>query len=115
MRTRAIALPDDFPEIVVICGSARFTNQWIAKELSLELEGKIFLTVARIDHSGPKEEVFGHAAAQLMDRVHKRKIDLADRVFVLNVGGYIGSSTRSEIAYAQSLNVPIDYLEPPLL
>ena len=39
------------------------------------------------------------------------KIDLADRVFILNVGGYIGDSTRSEIAYAKKLKKPIDYLE----
>ncbi len=46
-----------------------------------------------------------------LDELHKRKIDLADEVLVLNVGGYIGESTRSEIDYARSLNMPIRYLE----
>jgi hypothetical protein len=46
-----------------------------------------------------------------LDELHKRKIDLADEVLVLNVGGYIGSSTRSEIEYAIAHNKPIRYLE----
>ena len=48
-----------------------------------------------------------------LDELHKRKIDLADRVLVLNVGGYIGDSTRSEIRHAQEIGKPIDYLEVP--
>ncbi|MDE2105440.1 MAG: hypothetical protein KGL39_49895 [Patescibacteria group bacterium] len=46
-----------------------------------------------------------------LDELHKRKIDLADEVLVLNVGGYIGDSTRSEIEYAHSIGVPVRYLE----
>jgi hypothetical protein len=47
-----------------------------------------------------------------LDDLHKRKIDLADEVFVLNKDGYIGSSTRSEIDYATKFKKPIRYLEP---
>jgi hypothetical protein len=43
--------------------------------------------------------------------MHKRKIDMADEIFVINVGGYIGSSTASEIKYAQATGKPIKYLE----
>lgn len=46
------------------------------------------------------------------DELHKRKIDLCDEVFVLNVGGYIGESTKSEIEYAKKVGKPIFYLEP---
>jgi cell division protein FtsB len=46
-----------------------------------------------------------------LDELHKRKIDLADEVLVLNVGGYIGESTRSEIEYARKLGKPVRYLE----
>ena len=49
---------------------------------------------------------------EMLDELHKRKIDLADEVFVLNVGGYIGESTRSEIEYAQEHQKKIRYLEP---
>lgn len=45
------------------------------------------------------------------DELHKRKIDICDEVFVLNVGGYIGESTRSEIEYALSIGKPVMYLE----
>ena len=47
-----------------------------------------------------------------LDDLHKRKIDLADEVFVLNVDDYIGSSTRSEIDYAEAHGKPIRYLAP---
>lgn len=49
--------------------------------------------------------------AQQMDELHLRKIDLADRVIVMNVGGYIGDSTRREIAYATARGKPVSYLE----
>ena len=44
--------------------------------------------------------------------MHKRKIDMADEIFVINVGGYIGFSTRSEIEYAKATNKVVSYLEP---
>lgn len=47
----------------------------------------------------------------MLDDMHKRKIDMADEIFVINVGGYIGTSTRSEIEYAKANNKPIRYLE----
>lgn len=47
----------------------------------------------------------------MADELHKRKIDICDEVFILNVGGYIGESTRSEINYAKSIGKPIKYLE----
>lgn len=46
------------------------------------------------------------------DQLHKQKIELADEVFILNVGGYIGESTRSEIEHAMKIGKPIKYLEP---
>ena len=47
----------------------------------------------------------------MLDDMHKRKIDMADEIFVINVGGYIGESTRSEIAYAEETGKKINYLE----
>jgi hypothetical protein len=49
----------------------------------------------------------------MLDDMHKRKIDLADEIFIINAGGYIGSSTMSEIEYARKTNKPVRYLEPP--
>jgi hypothetical protein len=61
-----------------------------------------------VDHIGDREGV-----KEVVDELHKRKIDLADEVFVINVGGYIGDSTRSEINYAFHHNKPISYLDIP--
>lgn len=47
-----------------------------------------------------------------LDELHKRKIDLADEILMLNVGGYLGSSTRSEIEHVISVGKTIRYLEP---
>ena len=48
----------------------------------------------------------------MLDNMHKRKIDMADSIYVINVGGYIGESTRSEIDYATRHGKEILYLEP---
>lgn len=48
---------------------------------------------------------------EMLDDMHKRKIDLADGIYVINVGGYIGDSTRSEIAYAKAHGKKVEYLE----
>ena len=49
----------------------------------------------------------------MLDDMHKRKIDMADGIYVINVGGYIGASTRSEIDYALAHGKKVEYLEPP--
>ncbi len=54
--------------------------------------------------------MLGQDVADRLDELHLRKIDLADEVFILNVGGYIGESTRKEIEYAQRQGKPIKYL-----
>ncbi|MEU8238118.1 hypothetical protein AB0C07_07735 [Actinoplanes missouriensis] len=65
------------------------------------------------DDTGPGEGVGpGSAAKAALDDLHKRKIDLADEAHVLNVHGYIGQSTRSEINYAEAAGKPITYMEP---
>lgn len=100
------------PEVVVLCGSTRFSEAWVKARYDLTLEGKIVLTIGCDTKS---DEGLGITPEQkeALDELHKRKIDMADRVFVLNVGGYIGASTRSEIEYAEWFEKPIDYLENP--
>ena len=48
---------------------------------------------------------------EMLDDMHKRKIDTANEIYVINVGGYIGDSTRSEIEYAKTMGKPVHYLE----
>lgn len=109
---RRIDLPPSFPEIVCLCGSTRFMEAFQSANLRLTLDGKIVLSVGCNTKSDVGLGVTSKAKVAL-DELHKRKIDLADRVLVLNVGGYVGPSTRGEIMYALSHGTPVDYLEPP--
>ena len=107
---------DGRPEIVCLCGSTRFYDMFQAANYDLTMLGKIVLSVGFYPHSKAMHghgEGVGHDSVEkvALDELHKRKIDLADRVYVLNVNGYIGASTRSEIEYAIAHGKPVDYLE----
>lgn len=109
-------LTKDFPKIVCLCGSTRFGIEFQRVQLNETLLGNIVLTIGCNMKSD--KEIFEHYSdAELkdmktrLDELHKRKIDLADEVIILNVGGYIGESTMSEIAYAIANNKKIQYLE----
>ena len=77
----------------------------------LTLEGNIVISVGLFGHSGD-EEVWTPGMKEMLDNMHKRKIDMADAIYVINVGGYIGESTRSEIEYALRNGKKVYYLEP---
>lgn len=77
----------------------------------LTLEGNIVISVGLFGHSGDNE-VWSKGTKEMLDDMHKRKIDMADEIYVINVGGYIGSSTRSEIDYAKAHGLIVNYLEP---
>ncbi len=84
----------------------------------LTLEGNIVISVGLFGHSGDQEvwddmdEGALSKTKEMLDDMHKRKIDMADSIYVINVGGYIGESTKSEIKYAKEHGKRIDYLEP---
>ena len=78
----------------------------------LTLEGYIVISVGLFGHSGD-DEVWKPGTKEMLDDMHLRKIDLADEIFVINVGGYIGESTRREIEYAEDTGKNINYLEKP--
>ena len=109
------------PKIVCFCGSSRFIEQFGIFMWEYEKAGNIALGLHWLPPSYFDElnrpAVDDHQAeaeglAEKMDELHLRKIDLADEVFILNVGGYIGESTRNEIEYAKKLGKKIKYLEP---
>lgn len=103
------------PTIVCLCGSTRFYEAFQQANYDRTMAGEIVLSVGFYPHakaeSGHGEGV-GHDSAEkvALDELHKRKIDLCDYVLVLDVGGYIGSSTRSEIEYAEKIRRPVYYL-----
>ena len=109
---RRMAPWDTRPEVVVLCGSTRFSEAWAQARYDLTLAGKIVLTIGCDTKS---DDGLGLTTEQKfeLDELHKRKIDIANRILVLNVGGYIGESTRSEIEYAEWFEKPVEYLEPP--
>ena len=97
-------------KVITLCGSTRFKDAFIAAQKRLTFEGNIVISVGLFGHSGDSEAMDAETKAML-DDMHKRKIDMADEIYVINVGGYIGSSTRSEIEYAQAAGKPVNYLE----
>jgi len=97
-------------KIITLCGSTKFKDEFIAEQKRLTLEGSIVISVGLFGHSGD-DEVWPDSTKVMLDDMHKRKIDLADEIFVINPGGYIGQSTKSEIEYATETEKPVRYLE----
>ena len=95
---------------ITLCGSTRFKEQYLEAQKRLTLEGNIVISVGLFGHSGD-DEVWTDGTKAMLDDMHKRKIDLADEIFVVNVDGYIGESTRSEIEYAKANGKVVKYLE----
>ena len=98
-------------KVITLCGSTRFKEAFLEAQKRLTLEGNIVISVGLFGHSGD-EEVWAPGTKEMLDDMHKRKIDMADEIYVINVGGYIGESTRSEIEYAKKNGVTVNYLEP---
>ena len=100
--------------VITLCGSTRFKNEFLEVQKQLTLEGNIVISVGLFGHAGDNE-VWTEGTKEMLDDMHKRKIDMADEIFVINVDGYIGTSTASEIEYAQAHGKPVRYLEPESL
>lgn len=96
--------------VITLCGSTRFKEQFLEAQKRLTLAGNIVISVGLFGHSGD-DEVWTEGTKEMLDDMHKRKIDMADEIFVINVGGYIGQSTRSEIDYALRNGKIVKYLE----
>lgn len=102
------------PRIVCLCGSTRFVDTFNEWRKRLTLEGKIVLSIELVTTQSRQEDPQHNdlEVKKALDELHLRKIDLADEVMILNVGGYIGESTRKEFNYAIEHNKEIIYLEP---
>lgn len=102
------------PKIVCFCGSSRFIALMAILMWECEKLGKIALGLHLLppNYSGikPHHQAEAEGIAEAMDALHLRKIDMADEVFIVNVDGYIGESTRREIWYAEKLGKTIKYL-----
>ena len=105
--------------IICLCGSTRFTREMLVKQWELTKQGYIVVSWCALPddyyngvdkaHIGDQEGV-----KAFVDGIHKRKIDISDEVLVIDINGYIGTSTRSEIYYAIKHGKPVRYLSEEL-
>ena len=104
-------------KVITLCGSTRFKDEFMKVQKDLTLKGNIVISVGLFGHSGDDEvcknmdEGTLTKTKEMLDDMHKRKIDMADEIFVINVGGYIGDSTKTEIEYATKTGKKVNYLE----
>lgn len=104
--------------VVTLCGSTKFKDDFLRVQKELTLKANIVISVGLFGHSGDAEvwenrrdDTFTRTK-RMLDDMHKEKIDLADAIYVINPGGYIGTSTWSEICYAKMTGKIIDSMEP---
>lgn len=108
------------PTITTLCGSTRFPEAFALANMHLSLEGRIVIGLGLMGHA---DEPRGarHLTSdgdettpikQGLDTLHFAKIDLADGIYVVNVGGYVGSSTRREIQHARSTGKAVEWMFP---
>ena len=104
-------------KVITLCGSTKFKDEFLKAQKDLTLKGNIVISVGLFGHSGDFEvwenmdEGTLTKTKEMLDDMHKRKIDMADEIFVINVNNYIGDSTKSEIEYAIKTGKKVNYLE----
>lgn len=94
-------------KIITVCGSYKFKKEMSEITEKMALKGNCMLTP--IELTKPNKEAYTEDEALMIDKMHKEKIKLSDAILVVNVNGYIGSSTKSEIEFAKKLNKEIIY------
>lgn len=99
--------------VITLCGSTRFKKEFLELQEKLTLEGNIVISVGVFRHADNID--INAATKAMLDDIHKRKIDMADEIFVIDVDGYIGKSTKSEIEYAKAQKKKVVYLIHPLI
>ena len=99
-------------KVITLCGSSRFKEDFERVNRNLTLEGYIVISLGCWGHAG---DTFTDEQKVMLDDIHKRKIDMADAIYVINKDGYIGSSTRSEIEYAIKHNKEVIFMEDDLI
>jgi len=115
----SIAIPESFPKIICLCGSTQYWDEFQDAAEAEILKGYIVLSVGIRFREGNSiydrlDECERRYVKDDLDILHRRKIDLADEVLVVNVDGYIGDSTRGEIEYALEHGKPVRYQYPDL-
>ena len=97
-------------KVITLCGSTRFKEDFERVNRELTLAGNIVISVGCFGHAG---DTFTEEQKVMLDDIHKRKIDMADAIYVINPDDYIGSSTKSEILYAHQHGKTVVFMVPP--
>ena len=105
-------MPEKYP-IITLCGSTKFKEDFIRMQRELTLKGHVVISVGLFGHAdGEYQTVLTEEVKEMLDDMHLQKIDMAEAIYVVNPGGYIGSSTRKEIEYARAKGKQVHYLVP---
>ena len=99
-------------KVITLCGSTRFKEDFERINRELTLMGYIVISVGCFGHAG---DIFTEEQKVMLDDIHKRKIDMADAIYIINKDGYIGSSTKSEIKYAKEHGKQVIFMEDELM
>ena len=94
--------------VITLCGSIRFKNEFMKVQEELTLDGNVVFTPNFFNNL--KGEINAETK-KMLDEMHRQKIDMSNEIYVINCGGYIGESTKSEIEYAKANGKKISYLE----
>lgn len=104
-------------KVITLCGSTKFKDEFMKVQRDLTLKGNIVLSLGVFGHS-TDSDVFDNMdeeallkTHEMLVEIHKQRIDMSDEIFVINVGGYIGKNTKSEIEYAIKQGKKVNYLE----
>lgn len=94
-------------KVITLCGSTKFEEKYHEINAKLTLEGNVVISCGVFNYKSPVKE---EKVLELLQAIHKQKIDMADEIFIINVGGYIGDHTAEEIEYAKKVGKKIKYL-----
>lgn len=103
-----MSIVKDKYNVITLCGSIRFKNEFMKVQEELTLDGNIVFTPNFFNNL--KGEINAETK-KMLDEMHRQKIDMSNEIYVINCGGYIGESTKSEIEYAKANGKKISYLE----
>ena len=95
--------------VITLCGSIKFKTEFMKVQEKLTLEGNIVFTPNFLNNI--KKEEINEKTKKMLDEMHRQKIDMSNEIYVINVGGYIGDSTKNEIEYTKEKGKKISYIE----
>ena len=95
-------------KVIQICGSMKFIQEMMEISEKIELQGDIVL-IPMYNPSRSNKDAFTNEEILMLNKMHRERIKLSDAILVVNVDGYIGNGTKSEIEYAKSLNKEVIY------